>query len=496
MTSAGPAPTRPAPVGPAAPSIADGQWHRLYPATPFLRGGVVVIAIMGFLFVQFRDFFIGVFIGSVAGRGPHEDPLTHWLLEHAVLAFGIVLALLVGIVGFGWLSWRMHTYRLTDELIEEREGVIWRRHRRGRLDRVQGVDVARPVLPRLFGAARLEIAMAGSDGSIRLSYVASAHADALRAEILAAVSARRRTETERLPGPLHARDPGTTSRLHGAIVARANEFLAPELREPVDAGSLVEMHPGRLVGAVGLRFGAVMLLVLAGAVVAAIYRPELLFLLIPIAIAVYGLAAREVLRSLRYSIAATPDGIRVGYGLLSTTNETLPPGRVHAIELSQPLFWRPFGWWRVRINRASASVRDGGAGQVNTTILPVGTIEETLRVVGLILPDWAEPAGFTVSPPRARWLRWVSWRRNGFAFDDRAVVVRRGRLWRTLTLVPFARVQSVGIEDGPLTRAMRLARVDVHTVAGVVRAHVGALDADDAVAMWRSIETRALAALT
>jgi len=486
--------------------VIDGEWHRLHPATPFLRGGIVVIAIIGYLVVQFRDFFIGIFIGSVAGREPHADPFTRWLLEHSVLALLIVLGVLVAIVGFGWLSWRMHAYRVTDELVEEREGVIWRRHRRGRLDRVQGVDIVRPLFPRLFGAARLEISMAGSDGSIRLSYVASARADELRAGILAAASLRRRAEQAAsaegaaplaVPGPLHPRDTGgATSRLQDAIVARANEFLAPELREPVDAGSLVTMHPGRLVGAIGLRFGAMMLVVLAGAIVAAFYRPELLFVVIPILIGVYGFAAREVLRSLQYSIALTPDGIRVGYGLLSTTNETLPPGRVHAIELSQPLFWRPFGWWRVRINRASASIRDGGAAQANTTILPVGTIEETLRVVGLILPDWSEPPVFTTSPARARWLRWFSWRLNGFAFDDRAVVLRRGRFWRTLTVVPLARVQSVGVEDGPLTRALRLARVDVHTVVGVVRPRVGALDADDAVGLWRDVESRTLGAMT
>lgn len=508
----------------ASRAVADGEWHRLYPATPFLRGGIVVIAIIGYLFVQFRDVVIGVFIGNVAGNGagngpgngPQTDPFASWLLANTVLALLLVLAALLVVVGFGWLSWRMHTYRVTDELIEEREGVIWRRHRRGRLDRVQGVDIVRPFLPRLFGAARLEISMAGSDGSIRLSYVASARADELRAGILSAASLRRQVSAERdgvaepgsattsgsqnvTPGTLPAASlgsPAPASRLQDAIAARASDFLTPELREPVDAASLVTMHPGRLIGATGLRFGAMMLVLLAGAIVAAIYRPGLLFVIIPIMIGVYGVAIREVLRSLQYSIASTPDGIRVGYGLLTTTNETLPPGRVHAIELSQPAFWRPFGWWRVRINRASTSARDGGTTQPNTTLLPVGTIEETMRVVGLVLPEWSEPPQFTTSPRRARGLRWFSWRRNGFAFDERTVVIRRGRLWRTLTVVPLARIQSVGIEDGPLTRRLRLARVDVHTVIGVIRARVGALDADDAVRMWRETEARAIGAMT
>ena len=54
-------------------------------------------------------------------------------------------------------------------------------------------------------------------------------------------------------------------------------------------------------------------------------------------------------------IAGTPDGIRVGFGLLSTSNETLPPGRIHSVQVSQPLLWRLPGWWEIRVNRAGRS---------------------------------------------------------------------------------------------------------------------------------------------
>ncbi len=148
------------------------------------------------------------------------------------------------------------------------------------------------------------------------------------------------------------------------------------------------------------------------------------------------------------------------------------------------------------MNKAANSGRDGGGSLSNATILPVGTLDEALRVVGLVLPEWTEPAAFTGTPPRGRWLRWFSWRRNGFAFDARTVALRRGALWRTLTLVPLARIQSVAIEDGPLTRAMRLARVEVHTVEGVIRAHVGAIDSGDAAGLWRDAERLALGAMT
>ncbi len=489
--------------------LSDGEWHRLHPATPLLRGGIIFIALLGWVAVQFRDLWIGVAVGSVVGEEPRTDPATDWVLSHSPIAFGVAGGVLILVLGFGWLSWRMHEYRVTDELIEEREGIIWRRHRRGRLDRVQGIDIARPVLPRIFGAARLEISMAGSDGSIRLSYVASRIADALRAEILIAAAYRRSEEAEAAreagaaaatgrvqPDPvspaLAARAPALAGRVNSVVA----DFMAPELDQPVAPESVVEMHPGRLVGSTALRLLPVFLVVIAGAVAAALWHPLTLFFVIPILIAVFGLAGREVLRSLRYTIAATPDGIRIGYGLFSTANDTLPPGRIHAIELRQPLLWRPFGWWRVRINKASNSGREAGAGLSNATILPVGTLSDVTRVLGLILPDWSEPATFIGTPPRGRWLRWFSWRRNGFAFDDRTVVLRRGALWRTLTLVPLARIQSIAIEDGPLTRAMRLATVEVHTVEGVVRAHIGALDAGDAVSMWRDAERLGLGALT
>ena len=94
----------------------------------------------------------------------------------------------------------------------------------------------------------------------------------------------------------------------------------------------------------------------------------------------------RIVKSLRYTIAGTPDGVRVGYGLLSTSNETLPPGRIHSISISQELLWRPADWWEVKVNRAGKSSAQGAAGQQNTTILPVGTRAEVFRVLELVLP--------------------------------------------------------------------------------------------------------------
>ena len=71
----------------------------------------------------------------------------------------------------------------------------------------------------------------------------------------------------------------------------------------------------------------------------------LLFGFVPALIGFGAYWVRSILRSLRYSIAPTPDGVRITFGLLTTVTEIVPPGRIHAVEITQPILWRPAGWW-------------------------------------------------------------------------------------------------------------------------------------------------------
>jgi len=140
----------------------------------------------------------------------------------------------------------------------------------------------------------------------------------------------------------------------------------------------------------------------------------------------------------------------------------------------------------------------------------VGSRADVLKVLELVLPDLlaeqgardlvlaslgkrAPGDGFTTSPRRGAWLRWFSWRRNGFALRPDAVLMRRGAIWRDLVIVPTARMQSVALHQGPLARALRLAAVTVHTVAGPITARLGALDADDAVGFFRDVAASGVA---
>lgn len=501
-------------------SLADGEWHRLHPATPLLRGGIFVFAALGFLLANLRERLIDVFFGVPSGSGdPIDELYRRGAVGWALLAVvGILIAILIAF----YVSWRMHTFRVNEEIVEVRSGIVFRSNRKARLDRIQGVNIDRPLVPRLFGAARLEVGVAGQDANVQLAYLGSARADELRRDILRLASGARRGAMPAAdqaaasaaavePAGEHvAPEPGATT---GHFARdRVTEFLAPELDpDAAPPESVVRIPPGRLIGSI-LLSGVTVFLILAaiaafvsGAVTASGWLP---LAVLPALIGIVGYYVSRLTRSLRFSIAGTPDGVRVGFGLLSTSNETLPPGRIHAIGISQPLLWRPFGWWQVRINKAGRSSAQGAAGEASTTVLPVGTDADVARVLELILPGYnAEEQralidrgmrsrggsdGFVNAPRRAAWLRPFSWRRTGYTVSAGAAVLRRGTISRELILVPLARVQSVRIDQGPIQRRLGLASAQLHTVAGPVTAYLGVVDAEEAARLFETVAAGAV----
>lgn len=512
----------------------DGEWHHLHPATPLLKGGIVFVVVLGVVFNSVREQLLQIFIPGSPGRGDggddsfNGDPVDY-VLGHGLVGLvliGILVVLLV-ILAIFYVSWRMNTFRITAETVEVRSGIVFRTNRRARLDRIQGINIQRPILARIFGAAKLEINQAGHDANVPLAYLRSASAEEVRSEILRRASGAR--ETPNRQGQQVAGQPGD-----GVIEQRLNEFLAAPLGEDgAPPQSVVTMHLGRLIGSALFSGFTVFLVALVAAVVISIATTGhylLLVIFFPTIVGSFSYYSRRIVKSLRYSIASTRDGIRIGWGLISTSNETLPPGRIHSVKLSQPLLWRPFGWWEVKINRASHSSTKGADNQANTTILPVGNARDVTRVLELILPELvgltaadvsvedalargetsaadvvaAQPqraveeskrtlslieagmtstrgeGGFTTSPRRAVVLRWFSWRRNGFRTAPGAILLRKGAIWRELIVVPLPRLQSVGLRQGPLLRRLRLAEVELHTVHGPIVADIGALDQQDA----------------
>lgn len=518
-------PPAPLPGGPlttverAAERFTDGEWHRLHPATPLLRGGIVFIAVLGFVLSNLRERVVGFFVGAPDyGGDPLDEIYNRGWEGWALLAVAVVLLLCLGAF---YLSWRMHTFRITGDTVEVRSGILFRTQRKARLDRIQGINVVRPLIARLFGAAKLDITAAGHDANLQLAYLGSSLADGLRSDVLRlasgvrAAEARARADESARAGvadPAAAAPASRTAAVGDLVNRRVNEFLAPEL-DPNAAPpeSVVRIPPMRLLGSLLMSGFTVFVVVVVAltAVGAATGWLWLALIVLPGLIGSASFYINRFTKSLRYSIAGTPDGVRVGFGLLSTSNETLPPGRIHAVQVLQPLLWRPFGWWQIRINTAGHSREKGAAGQANTTTLPVGDAADVERVLALILPGLATEehrdlirAGMTSrgrddwtgSPRRAVWLRPLSWQRTGYTSIDGAVLLRHGFVWRQLVIVPLARLQSLKLEQGPIDRLLGLAEVDFHTVTGPVHPRLAVMDATEGIRLFERASADAIAA--
>ncbi len=470
--------TEPSPPPPAQPVTepdgADG-WRRLHPLTPFVRGWKGVAAVL-------------VIVGQQRGGELFREGLPGRREALLYLATLAVVAVVGG--GYAALAWRRAKFRVDDSTLELHTGVLFRQERRAPLDRLQAVDVVRPLLARFFGLAEMRVEVAGSgQSSIRLSLLREADAQALR-------------------GTLLARAAGVHYEGAVAPVAPEHEVLTVPVGRTVEAAL---RHGPTLVGA----------LVVAAIVVAAAWRrdPALLAGMLPVLLGVGGVAWARFTTSFGFRVATSPDGVRLHSGLLTTTSQTVPPGRVQAVRLRQPLLWRDRDWWRVEVNVAGygQTAPANGDRSDQHLLLAVGTRAEALAVASLALPvvvagegashdqlsaelleagltGVGEDAGFLSSPRPARWLDPVGWRRHGVRVTTSALLLRRGVVARELDVVPHARTQSLLLQQGPLQRRLGLASFVLHSTQGPVRPSVQHLAVGAAAQLMSAQAERAMAA--
>jgi putative membrane protein len=313
--------------------------------------------------------------------------------------------------------------------------------------------------------------------------------------------------------------------------------------------AVLTVPPPRLAGSLVLSEQSVVIVLGAAASVvlsAVTDNRSFYFYLVPAGLGLVAAYWKSFTKGYNFTAAVSPDGIRLRYGLLDTQAVTLPPGRIQALRVSQPPLWRIFGWYRVQINVAGYGT-EGSQGQASsrTTLLPVGTLREVLSMLSLVLPDPGTPdpvrvftaglngfapaagtavrpgapagsagsttpddsgsggtgvpagsgaaadGGFVTTPRRARLLAPLGWRRNGFTATDTALLIRSGRWWRHLVLVPHQRTQSMSMQQGPLARRFGVVDLVLHTTAGPVAPRLIQAGLDEGRALLDAQATRA-----
>ena len=453
---AGPVPSSTPDAGPPPPPSDrhDGlTWRRFHPVTPFIKGWKVLLALLVVAFYQGSE-------NLAAAR----DVIT------AMGLLGILaVILLVAVVGTGFaaLAWRMTRYAIDAEGVYLKSGILFRRHRTARMDRIQAIDVVQPLLARILGLAELKIEVAGGgDSAVRMAFLREEEAQGLRNELLARAAGIRLGKQDAPPAPGQV----ATASIPAPVAPEREVYsvTAPRL-----IGSLV--RSGGVIFSVLFILGLLVAIVITG-------RPALFVGVFPAVLGAVGFAWQRFAGEFGFRAAVSPDGIRLRHGLLESRSQTVPPGRVQAVRISQGPLWRGKDWWRVQMNVAGYGAAQ--SQQVETVLLPVGDRSEALLALWLVLPDLGtedpttlldaalsgsgEEQGFVTSPRRARWLDPLIWRRTGFALTDRALLLRGGRLLRYCLIVPHERTQSLGISQGPIQRRLGLVGFAVHSTPGPV----------------------------
>ncbi len=411
---------------------------RLHPLSPIVRAGRVLVSLAAVVVYNLRSV--------------HE--FGRWLLP---VAAGIFVLAVIG----GYVSWAFRRYHIADGDVRVESGVLVRRSRRVRIDRLQAIDIVQPLFARALGLAELKLDMAGGEhGRVALAYLPLHEAQALRASLLA--------------------------------MAAGLDHRTPEAPEQ----ALAKCSGGAIVGGALLStpnlFGlAVVVAILVVAVVTRV--PGLAAGLLAPVIAIGAGVWREIQLHFGFSVADSPDGVRLRHGLFETRAQTVPPGRVQAIRIVQPLLWRPFGWVRLESNIAGYAGHRANEGEHhNSTLLAVGSRDQALLVLSRVLPGIDVDAVSLSRVPARAWvrspLRWWTFRAGA---DEHLFVTKSGWLTRSFVAIRHEKVQSVRLSVGPIERLLGLGTVELHSTKGPARVVAEGRDATEARAMLDTEAQRA-----
>lgn len=137
------------------------------------------------------------------------------------------------------------------------------------------------------------------------------------------------------------------------------------------------------------------------------------------------------------------------------------PAGVSFTQVSPKLTW-------VRLASAVLFAVVGVVAAVVLWLVTDATATLLVAVPGLLL---AVPAAILVPAQVRAW---------GYAEREEDLIVRHGVMFRTLTVVPYGRMQYVDVTAGPIDRALGLATVRLHTASAATDATIPGLTADAA----------------
>ena len=133
---------------------------------------------------------------------------------------------------------------------------------------------------------------------------------------------------------------------------------------------------------------------------------------------------------------------------------------------------------------------------ITARLLGTGIVSAVL-LIGFAIPGVLVSRAFFIPAALAAvlfvWLLWLiprQVRAMGYALGEDHLLWRHGVMFRTLSVVPYGRMQFVDTSQGPLARALGIAEVKLHTAAATTDATINGLPVGEAERLRQILSER------
>lgn len=472
------------PIGTAGtqPALSEGvaiHWHRFSKVT--MLNGVFRLfgALIALVVVGTKQILESATVSSLWELALSLGLMAVWWILAGIAVLSVIATVIAAI------SWRFRTFALAADGIHMRSGVFIKKHTHMRWDRVQSVDVTQGIMARVFRQGTVAVDSAGGGEKVSLGLLPLAQCRALRHAIMDT------SATMRAGGRFNAIDERWMAEQGSASESEADTDEVQIYELSVKRMIVTSVFSGSaIVGLLSLVIGVIVAVFATSGAVA-----------IPLFLVVAGAlwnAIKNLAKKWNTRVFLAQNGVRLRSGLVSTFAQTIPPGRVHAVEIYQPVLWRRMGLWSVKVLIASDDLTDVADTKQNSSLLmPAGTRGEAEQMLWVLLPDLGvedphaflresfEGAGgsaaYLPAPRASRFFDPWGWKRNAISLTRTVAVLRWGGFWRrSVRVIWHDHYQSLELHQGPMQRRLGLASVQFHMVSpaiGTVQKHLVLADA-------------------
>ncbi|WP_409291091.1 PH domain-containing protein [Peribacillus sp. SCS-37] len=395
----------------------------------------------------------------------------------------VVISIAVGI-----FRWRSFSYGITDGELRIYQGVLLKKSRYIRLDKIQSLDITQGVIQRLFKVVSIKIETAGGTKGGEPEAVLEA-ITSRKAEVLGLIISGGRQAA--LPPPEGKPENRTYSPAHLDLWIFA-----------ATSGRVGVIFSG--AAAVLLQFQEVIpykRVLLGIEDYAASGSAAIALLLLAAFLLAYGAAIINILLKLaNFSVERTSSDLIVSSGLIETRQVTIPFKKIQAILISENPFRQPLGYVSVSLYYAGGTK---GRGNSKTILLPLIKKEKLEVIFGSLLPEYPLPGSLHGAADRSKFRfigrpvliclpaaaalsflfpGWgyasfllvaaavlfggICFRDAGWYMADKLLMLRNRGISRKTYLIYKGKIQSLQVSASPLQRAGGLLTITAVIISG------------------------------